>query len=374
MIYVSFLSIITSSFALILGISIMQGLHATTIKSVKGIVPDITIQAPRNFSLDIDRCIKRIKDASVQNIISITPYSTIAAVTIEKDEPIPLTIIGINQKDIGTLYPDFVQKSVPGTTDYRKDTCIISSELEDMLKNSSTVSITIPSIHRKQYSFNTFDLTKHSVYTHPSDTGYAHTIFVSPETLTTLDEAAENTRQSLAIRLSKNSDLERTSNHLKKLFPQLEVATWADQYPDLTHACSLELYGLMFLLFLFVLAASMNLCALTSLLIHTKARELSILAFNGMTPCTIRNIFYVMSSMVTMGAYSIGLVCALGSGWLINHFKLISLPASVYYTPYLPAEPSMGLVFYSCILFIAIAALTTTITLARHNFVPTRFE
>jgi lipoprotein-releasing system permease protein len=144
---------------------------------------------------------------------------------------------------------------------------------------------------------------------------------------------------------------------LKKQFDDVDVSSWKDLYPALVSALQLEKYAMFLILALIMLVSCTNIIALLFMQITQKRGDIAILRSLGMAPQAIRRIFIFMGMGLSIVAAIIGLTLATITSYLLDHFKLITLP-DVYYVTHLPArmEPQLLLIVFAVILLMSFGA------------------
>ena len=181
----------------------------------------------------------------------------------------------------------------------------------------------------------------------------------------------KNGPDGLDIRLNQNSDIQSIENMIKDKFPNITVNKWTDLHRELFNAMRFERIGALFVLSLIIVVACFNLITTLILVSAQKIRQIGILQVMGCTQKVIKSI--IMSQGAMIG--SIGIISGLIIGGLIiilqNLFGLISLPEDVYFISILP----MNIYFYDIITILSISfgmvILSVYIAAKRANMIST---
>jgi len=423
------ISIVLSSFALVLGLSILNGLHTTTLQTLKGFTPDIIMRAPQGSSIDTTQFDQILTGKKISSIAAYAPYTMTPIVILSRyNPPTPGSVISLSKKDFAHMYPQTIvqwahsapkdnllsnnsldntslhndslnnssssnialNNNMPSSTLSQTDssnnlsaadttskkntphTCIISrayAQSNDIALNSSIEIATYEyNAHAKNTScaFETHTCRVEGIYDHPSDQEIFPTIISVDLSNEFIEQSSSE--QCIGIYVKNQKNLIKTATQLTALFPEIVLQTWHEMFPELCAACSLETYGFIAIVLLIIIISGTNLASLTTLFIANKRREIEILALNGMTQSSIRNIFYAINISITIFSTLLGEGIALGVSYIMNTYHIIAMPTTIYYSAFLPAYPSLGIIMLPFILFIALALIISYITLRSETF------
>jgi ABC-type lipoprotein release transport system permease subunit len=165
----------------------------------------------------------------------------------------------------------------------------------------------------------------------------AGVVFCSFDLLHTL--WPESGIEQINVRL-KDGFNESECAHALRSRLHLEAYSWKELYPALVTALTLEKYAMFFILGLVMLIASMNIISLAFMHITQKRCDIAILQAMGMSVQKIRLTFLLVSAGTGFIGSLIGLVLALGIGWLLKVYPFIHLPDAYYTTSHLPVDLS----------------------------------
>lgn len=131
----------------------------------------------------------------------------------------------------------------------------------------------------------------------------------------------------------------------------LDVFSWKELYPALVSALKLEKYGMLLILILIVLVASMNIMSLLFMQITHKRNDIAILKAMGMSTRQIQSVFLLMGTAISFLGSVVGLGMAFIVGALLDRYPLFTLP-DAYYVSHLPIHMTVPL--FICIFIIAL--------------------
>ena len=119
---------------------------------------------------------------------------------------------------------------------------------------------------------------------------------------------------------------------------QYDVVPWTVLHKNLFSWIAIEKLALSIGFSLIVLVAAFSIISTLVMLTMEKRAEIGILKTLGSTPAQIRKIFvYKGLAIATIGVLA-GWAIALAAGFAQNRWKLVSLPADIYFISYVPIE------------------------------------
>lgn len=134
---------------------------------------------------------------------------------------------------------------------------------------------------------------------------------------------------------------------------------WQSQNVALFQALKLEKKGMALILTLIILVAAFNIVGTLSMVVTDKTREIGILRAMGMTAGSIRRVFFLQGMIIWAVGTISGTILGLVASYVIDHYGLIKIDASVYFIDHLPVATQ----FFDVVVIIAasmgIAALAT---------------
>ena len=168
--------------------------------------------------------------------------------------------------------------------------------------------------------------------------------------------------------LISTGDLDRAPALVRELTPLLPpgavVQSWRDLNRALFFALRLE-KAVMFLgVLLIIFVAALALVSDLSLLIANKRREVGMLRAMGMSKRSLVWSFFLFGSGLSAVGITIGTISGLGAAHVLDRYRLLRLPQSVYFLDFVPflSEPvEIGVVLGAA----ALVALAATLYSAR---------
>lgn len=159
---------------------------------------------------------------------------------------------------------------------------------------------------------------------------------------------------SIKIRLAPGSDSRQVSDRLAEGFGYpFRAKDWGQLNRNLLYAIQLEKAVISVILTAIILVAAFNVVSTLMMLMHDKAREISILKAMGLSPSQGFELFVWIGGGIGL----LGAVAGGGLGLLVNQViqrtRLIELPADIYYIGFLPVVTRWG--EFAGILLVALA-------------------
>ncbi len=116
------------------------------------------------------------------------------------------------------------------------------------------------------------------------------------------------------------------------------VRTWRDLNRGLFFALKLEKTLMFVAVFLIVLVAGLALVSNVTLIIASKRAEIGMLGAMGARPAALQAIFLLLGSLQALGGVALGAVLGVGGARLLDRYRLIEIPGSVYFLDYVPFQ------------------------------------
>jgi lipoprotein-releasing system permease protein len=155
------------------------------------------------------------------------------------------------------------------------------------------------------------------------------------------DQRLEIATGDLDRALSVVGELERT------LPAGSVVRTWRDLNRALLFALKLEKSLMFVAVFLIVVVAAMSLVSDISLIMASKRAEVGMLGAMGARPEVLQRIFIWLGGLLVCAGAAAGLSAGIGGAWLLDRYRLLSLPDQVYFldhVPFLVRAPDVAMV------------------------------
>ncbi len=164
----------------------------------------------------------------------------------------------------------------------------------------------------------------------------------------------------------------------EKLGFPFQVMDWMQMNKNLFSALKLEKFAMFVILVLIVLVASFNIISNLIMNVIEKSREIAIFKAIGATNRGIMTVFMLQGLFIGLIGTVIGITGGLLTGYVLNTYELIKLPADVYYLSHLPVKMQLSdflTVSISAIVISFLATLYPAWQAAKLNPVePLRYE
>ncbi|HEX2253464.1 MAG TPA: FtsX-like permease family protein [Thermoanaerobaculia bacterium] len=157
------------------------------------------------------------------------------------------------------------------------------------------------------------------------------------EVAVTLFPGAPRLVQGHTDRLERSVTVaEALRERLPGLAPGAEVRSWREINRSLFFVLRLEKALMFVAVSLVVLVAAFALVADLALIVSSKRSEIGMLGAMGAPAATIRRAFVLLgASLATLGAGA-GALLGVGGAWMLDRYRVLSLPGEVYIFDYVP--------------------------------------
>ena len=144
----------------------------------------------------------------------------------------------------------------------------------------------------------------------------------------------------------------------QQLGAEYQAQDWADMNRSLFSALRLEKMAISVTIGLIVMVAALNIIASLILLVMEKSRDIAILKTMGSSAASIRRIFVLQGLIIGLVGTASGTLAGLLLIWVLDRFKLISVPIDVYQISHVPfrLELADGLVVVAAAILICFLA------------------
>ncbi|MEW6051859.1 MAG: ABC transporter permease [Candidatus Zixiibacteriota bacterium] len=117
-----------------------------------------------------------------------------------------------------------------------------------------------------------------------------------------------------------------------------DVVPWNILHKNLFTWIAIEKKILFLGFILIVIVAAFSIISTLVMMTMEKRTEIGILKTLGATPSAVRRIFVYKGLLIAAGGVLGGWILALGGAFLQNRYKLVSLPADIYFISYVPID------------------------------------
>lgn len=320
--------------------AIMNGFQEATMRALQGIHSDITFEAPTNTYLHVEKIAKALETEFSDFVASYTPLASHYAIIQTEDGSHDISHVimlqGIDPKT-NSLKPHGMSL-VHALSDKK---IILGTALAEALQIEPGDTITLlfacEEKDDNELRFAKVTLTVGALFATGIDDIDRTIAFCSLTTFKTLLPDIDITQ--IGITLTSNVKPETAIASFKRNF-SFPIYAWQELYPALLEGLALERFALFLILLLVALMTSINNGALLLMYITHHRKTIAIFFVMGMPIRQIRLMFVIMSVTITFIATFTGIMLALGISFLLDYYRLITLPA-IYYTSYVPAHLEM---------------------------------
>lgn len=120
------------------------------------------------------------------------------------------------------------------------------------------------------------------------------------------------------------------------------VRTWQQTNRSLFFVLRLEKALMFVAVALIVLVAAFALVADLALIVSSKRSEIGMLGAMGAPPAMIRRTFLLVGALLAAAGAGAGTLVGVAGAWLLDRYRLISLPGQVYVFDYVPFDVRPG--------------------------------
>ena len=338
---ICFFSIFIGTFCLTLAVFVMAGFEHTLAEKMQSIYPELVLTAPAGGCFDYP-AVQKILTQKYKSSITYTAPSHTKRIILRSSSGSTATSVAnlkaINPQEesyVSSLKKKLINRTL--TQALAKDSLIIGKKLaeyHDLQIGDSCFLLFSPQEETglETHSFETISVTIGGIM----ETGIMqydkYTVICSLETTKQL-MSDENITQ-IGLRLQRGTDDLKLAAQIHDELG-IEVDSWKTLYPALVSVTKLEKYVMFLLLILVMLIASANIIALIFMQTTQKRTDIALLKVLGLAHISISAIFIFMGTFLAGSASVLGLIAAIGSGLLLQHYPFITLP-DAYLCTHLP--------------------------------------
>jgi len=374
MIKLCFGGIFIGTAALALTAAIMQGMERSTCQKIQGIHADLIIQSPyqrkQNSALNYEKIQKILTQEFTSEILASSPSATIHALVNQSKKADPtdptVSLVAIIDPEtapqVSCLAATIINPAQQSLSDLLQDNnVLIGKTLAQQLQVTigDAVSLTYPGEQQESQRQLTFDThTAHigGIFATGIDEFDSNGIFISQKQAQEQD--LPYTITHINIKLKPGINDISMKEKLTKRFAPLLVYSWKDLYPSLMSALTLEKYGMLFILFLIILVASINMMSLLCMYITYKRKTIALLRSQGMSTRQIIHTFLAINGGITLSATLCGVICAGALAYILETYQLIKLP-DAYYVSHITAHMDITIII-TIVCFVILLSFITS--------------
>lgn len=338
-----FLGIMISTAVLTLVTGIMHGFEHALLQTMQTLHPDLMIRS--THPLDTHKIAHVLTQEFKNSIIASSPVGHRYAL-MSDDETDELTLLAIHAIDPEQAAATTALLST-GAPLYALDekSVIVGSELarHKHLKKGDRIKLAFARPEqtvRNRLCLDEITASIIGTFKTGIDEYDAQGVFVSHQFIEKHFDRSDI--YEIGLKLKRATDALKVKSALKDRL-HLDVVSWQELYPALIAAQHFEKYGLILILILLLMMASMNIFSLLHMFIEHKRHTFFLLRTFGLSKQAVKRISMIVASGITMLATAVGIGCALLGSYILDHYQLIRLP-ELYYATHLVAPITLGAV------------------------------
>ena len=331
---VSFISVAVSTMALLLALSVFNGLEQLIKSLFRSFDPDIKITLKEGKLFKPDTSLKhQIK--AVAGVYKVVDVLEDNALLRYQDRQVVIRLKGVSEEFLhqSRLEP-FVRHGKFRLKKGSEHFAMLGSGIQYALSVSAANTLCKLQVFYPRNT-NTNTLLPQQLYRYknisPGAFFSVEKKFDESYVIVPIDFAAElmdaeDRRTALEIQVASGFSIEKIQQSLKRFLPdQFQVLNSNEQQATLVKAIHIERI-FVFLTFSFILfVASLNIFFILSLLVLDKQKDVAVLCVLGATSRDIRCIFLIEGLLIALSGAAVGMAAAWGLGWLQQIFGLVSL-------------------------------------------------
>ncbi|MEM9416748.1 MAG: FtsX-like permease family protein [Bacteroidota bacterium] len=333
---ISFLSVALSTMALLLVLSVFNGLEEFIKTLFRSFDPDIKITLKKGKAFALDPNLRRQLTA-IEGVAKVVEVAEDNALLRYQDRQVIIKLKGVSASFLhqSRLEP-FIQQG-----DFKLTQ---GNEAWAMLGRGVQYALSVP-ISKSSHTMQVFyprHLTSNAGLPQPLyacknirpgavfavEKQFDESYVIVPIDFATMLMGMENKRTALEIQVTKGFSIRQVQRILKRCVPdRFQVLNSQEQQATLMQAIHVERL-FVFLTFAFILfVASLNIFFIISMLVLDKRQDMAVLHTLGATPQAIQRIFLIEGLLIALSGTAVGMAAAWGLGWLQQTFGLVSLGA-----------------------------------------------
>lgn len=350
--------------ALILVINVMSGFSDNLRKKMMGANPDILITDYASIPIEGYKPLMK-EVAEIEGVKSVAPFINAQAVISTPNGANGVLLRGVDDEleDTVSSMASFMiygklrdlapaDNFLPGIFLGNALAFTLRASIGDVITLISPQTIRGPfGINPKMRRFEVKGIFDMGVHEYNSTLAYIH-IDVAREFIGLEEKQATG----LSVAAMKGIDpITLASKISKEISRHYYARDWLSMNTSLFSALKLEQYAMFIILTLIIIVASFSIISMVSITVKDKVRDIAILRAYGASTSLIRSIFLRQGFLVGLIGTAIGNLIAFILSILVVKYKLISIPAEVYFMDSLPMNMDL-----SVYLLVSICAIIIT--------------
>lgn len=358
---ISMMGVAVGVAALIIVISVMNGFDRDLKQKILGTRAHITISGPDDAGIaDYQSVLTRLKQE--KNITGAAPFIGVQGMLQSSDYLQGVMLLGIDpelEPKVSKLKQNLIQGHLPRVG---KDEVVLGKELAKKLGIGigskvfvlSKVARTPMGLVPKTSVSEVVGIFDSGMYEY--DASLAYTSLDGAQRLYDLDSSIVT---GINCKLDDPDNAKALADVIQKdLGDSFSVKSWETLNRELFSALQLEKTVMFIILLLIVVVAAFNIISTLIMMTMEKARDIAILKAMGATRQSISLIFLFQGFIIGVVGTVTGTAFGLFICFLLDRYKLISLPSDIYYIQKLPVlvEPLSVALIAVCALGLCLLA------------------
>jgi len=357
--FISFISIISilgvavGVAALILALAGQSGLHHDILARILGANAHITIFAPAGASIEDPAALARSIE-SVPSVAATSPVCFERGLITSQMDPTGTGVFlkGVDPDleskvtEIGSKFTSGSLQALNQATASGMQAIALGKDLARGLgvRVGDRVQIIVPQLNLNPFNvlprartFEVVGILDSGFYDY--DATWAHISLKSAQRLFGMGSGVS----VLQVRVKDVERLSEVREAVSKAAgPSYPVTDMVEMNRTFFGALRLEKLGIFLAISLIVVVAGLNIVSTLVLTVMGKVRDIGVLVAMGATSRGVMRLYVTQGLMI--GLIGTGFGCALGLSlaWWLDAYKIISLPAEVYFVPYIPFRLQIG--------------------------------
>ena len=190
--------------------------------------------------------------------------------------------------------------------------------------------------------------------------------------ITGLKEAKElspNYSLVLELQIKDPYAVNRIKDKIKAQFDDAYVSTWIDSNQALFATLKMEKFAMYLILGLIVLVASFNMFAMMTVKVVEKTRDIGVMKALGYTRSRVMRVFALQG--LTIGLLGTGLGLGLGVCYWLKKYPFIKMPVEIFFNDYLPVVVDRFDVITVCLVALVITFIASLFPAMRASHLET---
>jgi len=357
--FISFISIISilgvavGVAALILALAGQSGLHHDILARILGANAHVTIFAPAGASIEDPEGLAR-KVEAVPGVVATSPVCFERGLITSELDPTgtPVFLKGIDPEaeahvtEIASKFTSGSLEALMSPAPSGLQPIVLGKDLARELgvKPGDRVQVLVPQLNLNPFTilprsraFEVVGIVDSGFYDY--DSTWAHISIGAAQKLFGLGTGAS----VLQVRVQDLDRLTETRQAVADAAgPLFPVTDMVDMNRTFFGALRLEKLGIFLAISLIVVVAGLNIVSTLVLTVMGKVRDIGVLVAMGATSRGIMRLYVTQGLMIGLVGTAIGCGLGLSLAWWLDAYKVISLPAEVYFVPYIPFRVQFG--------------------------------